>query len=115
MVRSVPVLFEFYSFAKVMTLFLNSEHVNIKFPFQNKSIVAKLALFEILISKNDTYYCSTAYCKKNSVSQYTNFVSFSPYPYKFRLIKTSKHRTYETSSSWSLFIEKYSNDEKYVP
>ena len=68
MVRSVPVLFEFYSVTKAMTLFLNSEHVNIKFPFQNKSIAAKLALFEIYISKNDKYFCSTIYCKKNSVS-----------------------------------------------
>lgn len=45
---------------------------------------------------------------------YTNFVSFSSYPYKFGLIKTLIHYTYERSNSWSLFIEESSNFKNFL-
>lgn len=67
----------------------------------------KLAFFfEVFIWKADKYFCRNLSCKMASVlPSYTNSVSFSSYPYKFGLIKTLIHYTYERSNSWSLFIE----------
>ena len=88
--------------------FLNAQHPNIKFTFE-KEKDGKLAFLEVLIFKTDQNLCTSIYRKMTSIGLYTNFVNFTPYSYKIRLIKTLIHRTYQTSSSWTSFNEEISN------
>ena len=88
--------------------FLNTQLPNIKFTFE-KEKDGKLAFLEVLIFKTDQNLCTSIYRKMTSIGLYTNFVNFTPYSYKIRLIKTLIHRTYQISSSWTSFNEEISN------
>ena len=88
--------------------FLNTQHSNVKFKFE-KEKDGILAFPDVLISKTYQDLCTSVYLKMTTIGLYTNFVSFTPYSYKIRLIKTLIHRTYEISSSWTSFNEEISN------
>lgn len=51
------------------------------------------------------YY--SIFCKDTAIRLYTNHKSFTQHLYETSLAKTSIHRTYEISSSWSSFLNKY--------
>ena len=88
--------------------FNNTQHPNIKFIFE-KQKDDKLAFLDVLISKTYQNFCTSVYSKMNLIVLFTNFVSFTSYSYKIRLIKTLIHCTYEISSSWTSFNEEIFN------
>ena len=88
--------------------FLNIQHCNIKFTFE-KQKVDKLAFLDVLTSRTDQTFCTSIYHKMTSIGLYPDFVSFTRYSYKIGLIKTLKHCTYETSSSWTSFNKEICN------
>ena len=88
--------------------FLSIQHCNIKFTFE-KQKVDKLAFLDVLTSRTDQTFCTSIYHKMTSIGLYPDFVSFTRYSYKIGLIKTLKHCTYETSSSWTSFNKEICN------
>ena len=81
---------------------LNSRHPNIKFTF-GKQNAGKLAFLDVLISNENTSFCTSVFHKKTSIYFYTNLTSFTPFSYKIGLIKTLLHRAFEIISSWTFF------------
>ena len=57
---------------------------------------------------------TSVFRKSTSIGLYTNFSSFTPYPYKIALIKTLIHQTYAISSSWNLLHDEIKNTKNLL-
>ena len=82
--------------------YLNSQHPNIKFTYEEEKD-KQLAFLDVLITNLKTKFSTDVYRKPTFTGLGINFRSCIPYIYKINSIKTLLHRAYSTCSSWLTF------------
>ena len=101
-VDDVFCLFENKSQAIDFFHFINNQHENIKFTFEEEEN-NKLPFLDILIEKSDNKVKTSVYHKPTYTGLLTNFNSFVPFQYKLGLIRTLIDRTFRINNNWFSF------------
>jgi len=80
--------------------FINSQHPNIRFTFEEENDHV-ISFLDVLITATPTSFDMTTHYKKTYTGLLTNFTSFTPFRYKIGLIRTLLDRAYKINSTYN--------------
>ena len=66
--------------------FLNTQHPNIKFTFE-KQVNKQVSFLDVLVTNDGDQFCTSVLCKETAINLFTNFLGFTLFSYKVRLIR----------------------------
>ena len=91
---------------------LNSETLNYRnISYENLN---KISFLGILIKNKGENFSTTIFRKATAIGLFTNYLSFTPLPYKTGLVKTLIHCASKICSYWSLFHDEVNGIKKYL-
>ena len=93
--------------------FLNRKHPNIKFTFE-KQVNKQISYLDVLIINDGHQFWTSVFRKETAIGLLTNYLGFTPFSYKFGLVRTLLHCTFMISSSWFLFHEEVAKIKHYL-
>ena len=96
------ILFSSEDHVKKFHKYINSRHKNMVFTFEVEKNNS-LAFLDVLITREETNFCTSLYRKPTFSGLYSNFKSFMPDSYKKGLIYTLLHRAFVLCCSWDKF------------
>ena len=82
--------------------YINSRHKNMKFTYEVENH-DKLAFLDVLVTRDDSKFCTSLYRKPTFSGLYSHFESFMPDTYKNGLIYTLLHRAFVICHDWNKF------------
>ena len=112
-VDDIICLFNYEPDADKFFDFLNSQHSNIKFTFK-KQVNKPISFLDVLITKDGDQICTSVFRKETTIGFFTNYLAFTPFSYKCRLVRTLLHHASMISSSWFLFYEEIVKIKHYL-
>ena len=93
--------------------FLDRQHLNIKFTFENQ-VNKQISFLDVLITNDVDQFCTSVFRKEPGIGLFTNYLGFTPFSYKVGLVRTLLHRAFMISSSWFLFNEEIVKIKHYL-
>ena len=75
----------------------------VKFTFE-KQVNKQISFLGALVTNDGNQFCTSVFCKKTAIGLFTNYLGFTPFSYKVRLVRTLLHCAFLISSSWR-FLE----------
>ena len=93
--------------------FLNRHHPNIKFTFE-KQVNKHISFLDVLITNDADQFCTSVFRKEPVVGLFTNYLGFTPFSYKVRLVRNLLHCAFMISNSWFLFHEEIVKIKDYL-
>ena len=83
--------------------YINDKHPNITFTMETE-VNHKLPFLDVLLdNSNPPSLVTSVFRKSTYTGLLTNFLSFSPFPYKLGLIRTLVDRTFKINNTWTGF------------
>ena len=93
--------------------FLDRQHLNIKFAFENQ-VNKQISFLDVLITNDVDQFCTSVFGKEPGIGLFTNYLGFTPFCYKVGLVRTLLHRAFMINSSWFLFNEEIVKIKHYL-
>ena len=91
----------------------NTQHPNVKFAFE-KQVNKQSSFLDVLVTNDGNQFCSSVFPKETAIDIFTNYIGFTPFCYKFGLVRTLMHCAFMIGSIWFLFHEEVVKIKHYL-